>query len=120
MGSRTAETPGASTVAGSNAEIKTALIGSNKAIGYLGLSYVEDSSVVRSPWVASSLQPRPLEMEAMNFIAGCTFTPSAMPYLGLRPLWISWSDPWVRRLLKSTGSYHFKGESIFIIITEID
>ena len=45
MGSTTAETPGVSTVAGSNAEIKTALTGSNKAIGYLGLSYVEDGSV---------------------------------------------------------------------------
>ena len=45
MGSTTAETPGVSTVAGSNAEIKTALTGSNKAIGYLGLSYVEDGSI---------------------------------------------------------------------------
>jgi ABC-type phosphate transport system substrate-binding protein len=33
MGPTTAETPGVSTVAGSNAEIKTALTGSNKATG---------------------------------------------------------------------------------------
>jgi phosphate transport system substrate-binding protein len=33
------------TVAGSNAEIRTALTGSNKAIGYLGFSYAEDGAV---------------------------------------------------------------------------
>ena len=45
MEDKKAETPGVSTVAGSNAEIKTALTGSNKAIGYLGFSYAEDGSV---------------------------------------------------------------------------
>ena len=34
-----------STVAGSNAEIRTALTGNEKAIGYLGLSYTEDGPV---------------------------------------------------------------------------
>ena len=41
MGDKKAETPGVSTVAGSNAEIRTALTGSDKAIGYLGFSYAE-------------------------------------------------------------------------------
>lgn len=45
MGSKTAETPGVNTVAASNAEIRTALTGSDKAIGYLGFSYAEDGSV---------------------------------------------------------------------------
>jgi phosphate transport system substrate-binding protein len=45
MGDKKAETPGVSTVAGSNAEIRTALTGSDKAIGYLGFSYAEDESV---------------------------------------------------------------------------
>jgi phosphate transport system substrate-binding protein len=45
MGDKKAETPGASTIAGSNAEIKTAITGSNNAIGYLGFSYAEDGSV---------------------------------------------------------------------------
>jgi phosphate transport system substrate-binding protein len=45
MGDTKAETPGVGTVAGSNAEIKTVLTGSDKAIGYLGFSYAEDGSV---------------------------------------------------------------------------
>ena len=45
MGKKSAETPGVNTVAGSNAEIRTALTGSNKAIGYLGFSYAEDGAV---------------------------------------------------------------------------
>jgi len=45
MGSKTAETPGANTVTSSNAEVRTALIGSEVAIGYLGFSYVQDGSV---------------------------------------------------------------------------
>jgi phosphate transport system substrate-binding protein len=45
MGDKKAETPGASTVAGSNAEIKTALTGSDNAIGYLGFSYAEGDSI---------------------------------------------------------------------------
>jgi phosphate transport system substrate-binding protein len=45
MGDKKAETPGVNTVAGSNAEIRTALTGSDKAIGYLGFSYAEDEAV---------------------------------------------------------------------------
>lgn len=45
MDDKKAETPGVKTVAGSNAEIRTALTGSNKAIGYLGFSYAEDEAV---------------------------------------------------------------------------
>ena len=45
MGSKSAETPGVSTVSGSNAEIKTALTGSKQAIGYLGYSYAQDDSI---------------------------------------------------------------------------
>jgi phosphate transport system substrate-binding protein len=45
MGDKKAETPGVNTVAGSNAEIRTALTGSDKAIGYLGFSYANDGSV---------------------------------------------------------------------------
>ena len=45
MGDKKAETPGVSTVAGSNAEIRTTITGSDKAIGYLGFSYAEDGAV---------------------------------------------------------------------------
>jgi phosphate transport system substrate-binding protein len=45
MGDKKAETPGVNTVAGSNAEIRTALTGSDKGIGYLGFSYAEDGAV---------------------------------------------------------------------------
>ncbi len=45
MSDKAAETPGVNTVAGSNAEVRTALTGSNKAIGYLGLSYTEGGAV---------------------------------------------------------------------------
>ncbi len=45
MNNKKAETPGVSTVAGSNAEVRTALTGSNKAIGYLGFSYAEDGAI---------------------------------------------------------------------------
>jgi phosphate transport system substrate-binding protein len=45
MGDKKAETPGVNTVAGSNAEVRTALTGSDKAIGYLGFSYAEDGAV---------------------------------------------------------------------------
>ncbi len=40
MGSTTVETPGVSTVAMGSAEVKTAIAGSNNAIGYLGFSYL--------------------------------------------------------------------------------
>ena len=45
MDDKSAETPGVNTVAGSNAEIRTAITGSDKAIGYLGFSYAEDGAV---------------------------------------------------------------------------
>ena len=45
MDDKKAETPGVSTVAGSNAEIRTALTGSDRAIGYVGFSYAEDGAV---------------------------------------------------------------------------
>lgn len=45
MGNKAAETPGVNTVASSNAEIKTAITCSDKAIGYLGFSYAQDGTV---------------------------------------------------------------------------
>jgi len=45
MEDKKAETPGVRTVGGSNAEIRTALTGSDNAIGYLGFSYAEDGAV---------------------------------------------------------------------------
>ena len=40
LGNRTAETPGVDTVANSGAEVKTAITGSDRAIGYLGFNYL--------------------------------------------------------------------------------
>jgi phosphate transport system substrate-binding protein len=40
LGSKDAETPGVDTVAMGGAEVKTAISGSNKAIGYLGFNYL--------------------------------------------------------------------------------
>jgi phosphate transport system substrate-binding protein len=45
LGSTTAETPGVKTVGMSSAEIKTAVTGSDKAIGYVGFSYAESGDV---------------------------------------------------------------------------
>jgi phosphate transport system substrate-binding protein len=45
MGSTSAETPGVSTNAAGNAEVKTAITGSDKAIGYLGFSYAESGDL---------------------------------------------------------------------------
>jgi phosphate transport system substrate-binding protein len=45
MGSTEAETAGVKTNVGSNAEMKTAITGSDKAIGYLGLNYVLDGDL---------------------------------------------------------------------------
>ncbi len=45
MGSTTAETPGVSTVAQGSAEVKTAVTGSDKAIGYVGFSYAESGDL---------------------------------------------------------------------------
>jgi phosphate transport system substrate-binding protein len=45
MGNRSAETPGVNTVALGSAEVKTAVAGSDKAIGYLGYSYAEGGNV---------------------------------------------------------------------------
>ena len=41
LGSEKAETPGVTTYHGSNAEVKTAVTGSDKAIGYVGMNYVQ-------------------------------------------------------------------------------
>lgn len=40
LGNRTAETPGVDTVANSGVEVKTAISGSDEAIGYLGFNYL--------------------------------------------------------------------------------
>lgn len=45
MDDKKAETPGVNTVAGSNAEIKTAITNGDNAIGYLGFSYAQDGKV---------------------------------------------------------------------------
>jgi phosphate transport system substrate-binding protein len=45
MGSATVETPGVKTVCMSSAEIKSAVIGSDNAIGYIGFSYAESDDV---------------------------------------------------------------------------
>ncbi len=45
MGSTTAETPAVSTAAVSSAEVKTAVTGSDKAIGYIGFSYAESGDL---------------------------------------------------------------------------
>ncbi len=45
MGSTTAETPGVSTVAAASSEVKTAVTGSDKAIGYVGFSYAESGDL---------------------------------------------------------------------------
>lgn len=45
MGSTSAETPGVNTNAAGNAEVKTAITGSDKAIGYLGFSYAESGDL---------------------------------------------------------------------------
>lgn len=45
MGSTTVETPGVSTTAMGSAEVKTAITGSDKAIGYLGFSYASSEDV---------------------------------------------------------------------------
>lgn len=45
MGSTTVETPGVKTVSMSSAEIKTAVTGSDNAIGYVGFSYAESGDV---------------------------------------------------------------------------
>lgn len=45
MGNKGAETPGVNTVALGSAEVKTALAGSDKAIGYLGFSYGKGGNI---------------------------------------------------------------------------
>lgn len=45
MGNKAAETPGVKTVAQGSAEVKTAIVGSDKAIGYIGFSYVKSGGV---------------------------------------------------------------------------
>jgi phosphate transport system substrate-binding protein len=45
LGNKKAETPGARTIAMSSAEVKTAIAGSDRAIGYLGYSYVQGKGI---------------------------------------------------------------------------
>ena len=45
MGDKAAETPGVSTTAMGSAEVKTALLGSDSAIGYLGFSYIKGNDI---------------------------------------------------------------------------
>jgi phosphate transport system substrate-binding protein len=45
MGDKKAETPGVSTTAMGSAEVKTALAGSDSAIGYLGFSYIKGGDI---------------------------------------------------------------------------
>lgn len=45
MGDKKAETPGAGTTAMGSSEVKTAIVGSDSAIGYLGFSYTEGGNI---------------------------------------------------------------------------
>ena len=45
MGNKTVETPGVSTVALGSAEVKTAIVNADNAIGYLGFSYIGDGAI---------------------------------------------------------------------------
>jgi phosphate transport system substrate-binding protein len=45
MADKKAETPGVSTTAMGSSEVKTAVVGSNSAIGYLGFSYLEGGNI---------------------------------------------------------------------------
>ena len=45
MGDENVETPGVSTTAMGSSEVKTAIVGSNNAIGYLGFSYIEGGDI---------------------------------------------------------------------------
>ncbi len=45
MGKKEAETPGAEQEAGDSSEVKTALVGGDNGIGYVGFSYVTDGSI---------------------------------------------------------------------------
>jgi phosphate transport system substrate-binding protein len=45
FGDKRAQTPGVKTIAMSSAEVKTAIAGSDRAIGYLGYSYIQGESI---------------------------------------------------------------------------
>ena len=45
MGDKKAETPGVGTTAMGSSEVKTAIVGSDKAIGYLGFSYAKSENI---------------------------------------------------------------------------
>ncbi len=45
MGNKAAETPGVSTTAMGSSEVKTAIVGSDSAIGYLGFSYIAGGNI---------------------------------------------------------------------------
>lgn len=57
IGSLTAETPGVRTVAMGSAEVKTAITGSNNAIGYLGFSYIgSDIGIIALDGITPSIE----------------------------------------------------------------
>lgn len=55
MGSKEAETPGVATEAEGNSEVKTAIVGSDRAIGYVGYSFVRDKSIM--PLALDDVEP---------------------------------------------------------------
>jgi phosphate transport system substrate-binding protein len=55
MGNKTIETPGVSTVALGSAEVKTAIVNANNAIGYLGFSYIGSGDI--SPLSSDGAMP---------------------------------------------------------------
>ena len=65
MGSTTAETPGVSTTAMGSAEVKTAITGSDKAIGYLGFSYAESGDL--GPLKYEGIQPDPRNIKSGSY-----------------------------------------------------
>jgi phosphate transport system substrate-binding protein len=66
MGNSKAETPGVKTIAMSSAEVKTAVTGSNKAIGYLGFSY----SLARKLYLVTFGSPNPGAKAYIDFLKG--------------------------------------------------
>ena len=58
MGDKKAETPGVSTTAAGSAEAKSAIVGSNRAIGYLGFSFIkgEGMSAIELDGVMPNIQ----------------------------------------------------------------
>lgn len=91
MGNKGAETPGVQTEAEGNAEVKTAIVGSDVAIGYVGISYVdndvraikldgvtasvetiktEDYGLARKLYLVTLGEPSPQQKEFLDFVTG--------------------------------------------------